>query len=85
MARYRKLPVEIDAVVWDASDTSFDAIEALGAEAQDRTISCVGETLYIDTLDGVMRASPGDWIIKGVKGELYPIKGDIFADTYEPL
>jgi hypothetical protein len=35
-------------------------------------------------MEGVMKASPGDWIIKGVKGEFYPCKPDIFAATYEP-
>jgi hypothetical protein len=39
----------------------------------------------IHTLEGVMEAVPGDWIIRGVKGELYPCKPDIFAATYEPL
>lgn len=38
----------------------------------------------IETLEGVMHASPGDWIIKGVKGEFYPCKPDIFEQTYEP-
>lgn len=38
----------------------------------------------IHTLEGVMHASPGDWIIKGVKGEFYPCKPDIFEATYEP-
>jgi hypothetical protein len=40
--------------------------------------------LTIGTLEGEMHASVGDWIIKGVKGELYPCKPDIFAATYEP-
>lgn len=39
--------------------------------------------LYIDTLEGVMKASPGDWIITGIDGEKYPIKPDIFNKTYE--
>jgi len=43
-----------------------------------------GDYLFIGTLEGVHRADPGDWIIKGVKGELYPCKPDIFAQTYEP-
>jgi hypothetical protein len=42
-------------------------------------------SLNIVTLEGVMRADPGDWIIRGVKGELYPCKPDIFAATYEPV
>lgn len=41
-------------------------------------------SMLIDTLEGVMRADPGDWIIRGVKGELYPCKPDIFAATYDP-
>ena len=40
--------------------------------------------MTIATLEGVMRADVGDWIIQGVKGELYPCKPDIFAATYEP-
>ncbi|WP_081851082.1 hypothetical protein [Bradyrhizobium sp. URHD0069] len=44
-----------------------------------------GESLWIGTLEGNMVASPGDWIIQGVKGELYPCKPDIFAATYEPV
>lgn len=39
----------------------------------------------IKTLEGVMRADKGDWIIRGVKGELYACKPDIFAATYEPV
>jgi len=42
------------------------------------------ESLAIHTLEGVMLTQPGDWIIKGVKGEFYPCKPDIFAATYEP-
>jgi hypothetical protein len=39
--------------------------------------------LTIKTLEGIMRADPGDWIIRGVKGEIYPCKPDIFAETYD--
>jgi len=39
----------------------------------------------IDTLEGTMTAAPGDWIIRGIKGELYPCKPDIFAATYDPV
>lgn len=41
--------------------------------------------IIIPTLEGDMRAEPGDWIITGVKGERYPCKPDIFAATYEPV
>ena len=40
--------------------------------------------VQIETLEGVMTANPGDWIITGVKGEKYPCKNDIFEMTYEP-
>jgi len=42
-------------------------------------------TFVIDTLEGRMTAQPGDWIIRGVKGEIYPCKPDVFAATYEPV
>jgi len=45
----------------------------------------VGGYVDIRTLEGVMRADPGDWIIRGVRGELYVCKPDIFAETYEPV
>src|SRR5437868_14059112 len=42
-----------------------------------------GTSIYVNTVEGEMRASVGDWIIKGVKGEFYPCKPDIFEATYE--
>lgn len=45
---------------------------------------CHDGGIDIKTLEGTMHASPGDWIIRGVKGELYPCKPDIFEATYEP-
>lgn len=44
-----------------------------------------GTDIYIKTLEGEMRAVCGDWIIRGVKGEFYPCKPDIFDQTYEPV
>lgn len=73
-------------------DKSFVAPDWL-AEAMGRHESEVGAVwfepgwkppvLQIHTLEGTHRAMPGDWIIRGVKGELYPCKPDIFAKTYE--
>jgi len=40
--------------------------------------------MLIATLEGLMRAKPGDWIIRGIQGEFYPCKPDIFEQTYEP-
>lgn len=59
--------------------------DALGMhEAQIGAVFADGDSLTIRTLEGRMIATPGDWIIRGVKGELYPCKPDIFAATYEP-
>lgn len=41
--------------------------------------------MKIETLEGTMTASPGDWIVKGIKGEIYPVKPDIFEKLYSPL
>lgn len=41
--------------------------------------------LYIDTLEGKMKADPGDWIVTGIKGERYPVKPDIFRETYRAV
>ncbi len=65
-------------------------LPALQTEALTRASVGVGQVsrfmdcLYIGTLEGTMAAMPGDWIIRGVKGELYPCKPDIFAATYDP-
>lgn len=76
--RFRKKPVVIEALQFTAGN--FDAIEEfVGGDAEFRD----GE-LVIATLEGPLRAAPNDWIIKGVKGEFYPCKPDIFEQTYEP-
>lgn len=78
MPKFRKKPVVIEAVRFH--DANFDEIEAfVGGDAELR-----GGELVIATLEGPLRAANGDWIIKGVKGEFYPCKPDIFAATYEP-
>ena len=80
MAKYRKNPVVIEAIRF-TEETLFELGQFMGEKgywAEDGTI-----TVY--TLEGTMRANPGDWIIKGVKGEYYPCKPDIFKETYEEV
>lgn len=79
--KFRKRPVEIEAVKWDGSQESYDKLLAFGCAF---TRGMAG-ALFVHTLEGGMRASQGDWIIKGVKGEFYPCKPDIFEMTYEPV
>lgn len=92
---FRKKPVTITAVEWDGTTDRateiIDWILAAGGSATyrcDRPGGCPGtddaHNLLIRTLEGDMLASPGDWIIRGVAGEHYPCRPDIFAETYEP-
>ena len=80
MARvYRKKPVTVEAVQWTGENLA-EMCEFIDSEVFE-IIPRVG--LVIHTLEGDHHASPGDYIIKGVNGEFYPCKPDIFAKTYE--
>lgn len=86
---FRKRPVVVEATQWDGSGKSFKDIQAWMGECSPkgliRSFWEFGriEYLLIFTMEGQMRADPGDWIIRGVQGEFYPCKPDIFAETYE--
>nr|WP_289038268.1 hypothetical protein [uncultured Allobacillus sp.] len=84
MAKYRKKPVVIDAVQF--KDDS-QIIEEIGQMMGGTTVIDYEKPdepiLKIETLEGTMIASEGDYIIKGVNGEFYPCKPDIFEKTYE--
>lgn len=80
--KFRKKPVEINAVQWTGANAAdlltfseFGVRVCRSPEAQ--------PVFEIDTLEGTMRGSVGDWLIRGVRGEYYPCKPDIFAETYE--
>ncbi len=79
MAKYRKKPVVIEAIQW----TGFNIKEVSEFFGQDSDFGRHGGTWSIITLEGTMDTSIDDWIIKGVKGEFYPCKPDIFEQTYE--
>lgn len=86
MAKFRKKPVVIEAR--QISTRNYDEACAVVRWCGGRA---VGEDVgpramvAIETLEGTMIAEDGDWIIRGVKGEFYPCKPDIFAATYEPV
>ena len=85
MKKFRKKPVEIEAIQWTGNclaDT-YDLAKSLGVPPE-IPINNKGQVL-IKTLEGTMAASKGDWIIRGIQGELYPCKPDIFEATYEPV
>lgn len=81
MPKFRKKPVEIEAVQFLIEDASTAVAFCGGLFSSFGGDSCI----EIRTLEGTMRADVGDWIIRGVKGEHYPCKPDVFAETYEPV
>lgn len=82
--KYRKKPVVIEAVQFDGNVRCLD-IFPFSEVGQFKCSALHGEDNYLEipTLEGVMRAKKGDWIIKGINGEYYPCKPDIFEKTYE--
>ena len=78
--KYRKKPVVIETVQWNG--TNMTEI-ANFTKNSNRYIEFEGDICRIETLEGVMTASKGDFIIKGVQGEFYPCKPEIFEQTYE--
>lgn len=83
--KWRKKPVVIEAILFDGSITSMNEIVGwVGDNKGSALMSPSEKSIFIGTLEGTHRADPGDYVIKGVKGEFYPCKPDIFAQTYEP-
>ena len=101
MAKYRKKPVTVDAVQWDGKkefpspewpEWLLEAARTGPFETGHFWVPLVtgpypsdGRIARVLTLEGPLVVRPGDWIIRGVKGELYPCNPDIFALTYEPV
>lgn len=99
--RYRKKPIVIEAVrfigINSDGDPTFDGdvaewlVEACAGPEDHAGSIWVGRglsrtfVLYVGTLEGSLIASPGDWIVRGIKGELYPVASDIFEATYEAV
>lgn len=80
--KYRKKPIEIEAIQYTGKNMREIVTFTNCTEIEDDFLT---SELIIKTLEGNMHASVGDWIIKGVKGEFYPCKPDIFEMTYEEV
>ena len=80
MAKYRKKPVVIEAI-----QATLDNVDELVKFCEGNLKSHPLAGVVIETLEGKMNVSKGDYVIKGVKGEFYPCKPDIFEMTYEPI
>lgn len=86
MTKFRKKPVVIEAVQWNNKKIICPPGPIWFVEAEENgIIKLVGTSLFISTLEGEMRADSGDWVIKGINGEIYPCKPDIFEKTYEKV
>ena len=81
MPKFKKKPVVIEAEHWDGSLKRAREICSWSGDA----VKVAYTELRIKTLEGEMAAIPCDWIIKGVAGEFYPCKPDIFEQTYEEV
>lgn len=85
MAKYCKKNVLIEAVRFEDSPDCLTALSELGLDPVRVDYSVQPPMLKISTLEGEMRARPGDYVIRGIRGEFYPCKPDIFAATYEEV
>ena len=91
MEKYRKRPVVIEAQVWLGWNWKYNSDILTNVKPYEpySYVKCIicgkdqSEHGWIDTLEGGHIVCPGDWIIKGIKGEFYPCKPDIFNLTYE--
>ncbi len=86
--KYKTKPVEIEAWLWDETEETLELLKKQGmvpmsheGHIEEKYV----RHLRIDTLEGTMSANKGDYIIKGLKGEFYPCKPDIFKMKYEPV
>ena len=77
--QYQKKPVTVSALKWNGTNLQ-EILSFTNNKAMMKS-----NTLIIPTLEGTMAAEVGSYIIKGVKGEYYPCRGDIFEDTYEEV
>lgn len=87
LKKFRKKPVVIEAIQYHPHGNCAEVAAFMG-QPYDADVCEEGEpeeSWLIPTLEGVMEAAPGDWIIRGVQGEFYPCKPDIFTATYEEV
>lgn len=83
--KYRKKPVVIEAFKFDGTDESVDKISWIIDALKKGEVGRNSQGIHIETLDGIELAAPGDYIIKGVNGQIYPCKADEFELTYEEV
>jgi hypothetical protein len=88
MPKFRKKPVVIEARQFSNDGSSYELLHWINegqVAAKQKLATWHNNTIIVPTLEGDHTANPGDWIIRGVAGEHYPCKPDIFHATYEPV
>lgn len=86
MGKFRKKPIEIEAIQYvGGKNGNEDALLAFAGQALSICCYGYGHRIHIQTEEGTLMASPGDWIIRGVEGEIYPCKPSVFDATYEAV
>jgi hypothetical protein len=85
VSKYVTLPIEIEAIEFEGSCESFNHISQQFPTLVAGQIKGYPDSMYISTLEGEMKASKGDFIIKGLRGEYYPCKPDVFNKKYKRL
>lgn len=76
---YESLPVKIEAIKYNGKNV--EELKAFGGES----VYYVGDTVFIDTLEGEMMIKPSDYLVKGIEGEFYGVKGSIFRKKYRKV
>ena len=88
MPEFRKKPIQVVAVQWDGNLQSLAELEPHQSHVE---LEPGTGDLLIETLEGTMharptkRARPGDWVVRGIVGELHPVRDDIFRQTYDSV
>ena len=85
MPKFRKKPVVIEAFKWTGDEYQLDDPSWICEAIERGDVTINFPHLHIETLEGTMTADAGDYVIQGVKGEIYPCKPDIFEATYEAV
>ena len=81
---FRKKPVVVEAIQWTSAARPQDLVLWIRSAGSHAFVRGDG-LITISTLEGEMVANPGDWIVRGIKSEHYPVKPDIFEATYESV
>ena len=76
----KKKPVEVEVIQYKGINSLTEIIVWCGSKAKYRRVK---QQLFIETLEGTLEAKLGDYIVKGVKGEFYPVEKSIFEETYD--